>query len=71
MIGTHLPLTTSQLDRIQEAARHLPVHWRSRYLSAVEDGLLAVDPIEDADVEAALEHVAARMGFGVGGPADD
>jgi hypothetical protein len=44
-----LALTTAQLNFVMAAAKAMPVEWRSRYLAAIADELLALPVIEDGE----------------------
>lgn len=50
-----------QIDMILRASANVPSVWRIRFLEGVVDHLFAADPIEDADVLEAMQHVARRM----------
>lgn len=54
-------LSQDQLRIVTDAARVLPHEWRSRYLAAVVDRLLAVDVVVTDDVECASAWAVERM----------
>jgi hypothetical protein len=50
-------------DLIQQAAAGVHPNWRSRFLEACADQLLARSSIGDDDVRRAIEQVRWRMGM--------
>ena len=57
-----LSLHDSQLKVLLDHARRIPVLWRSRWLSAIADQLIAIDVITDEDVHAAIKLVNEQIG---------
>ncbi len=58
MIG----LTDKQLETVKAAAARVPVEWRSQFLEAIVDRLLAVDDVTDDHVHAAVSFVSKKIG---------
>lgn len=57
-----LSLDDGQLRTVLDHARRIPVLWRSRWLSAVADRLIAINVITDEDVAVAIELVNEQIG---------
>lgn len=57
-----LSLGDSQLKIVLDHARQIPVLWRSRWLGAIADELIAIDVITDEDVRAAIQRVDQQIG---------
>ncbi len=56
-----LGLSDEQLRLVLDGAQRVPNGWRSRFLEAVADVLLPLDPLTDADVSQAVASVIARI----------
>jgi hypothetical protein len=57
-----LNLSPGQYATVQLHARAVPPGWRQRYLAAVQDQLMGLHRISDADVSLACTRVLKRMG---------
>lgn len=55
-------LQDSQLRTVLDHARPIPVLWRSRWLSAVADRLIAKDVLTGEDVHAAIKIANEQIG---------
>lgn len=55
-----MPLTTGQLQLVQDAAGSVAALWRERFLAAVADQLQPLGELDDASVKRTIAHCLQR-----------
>jgi hypothetical protein len=61
MNGTGLALSQQQLRTLRDFSARILPPWRERFLSAVADQLMDLDPLDDATLRAVCARMLARM----------
>jgi hypothetical protein len=61
MIGVGLALSRTQLRILRDFSARILPPWRNKFISAVSDELMDLDPVDDATVRSACARLLARM----------